>query len=387
MTVCSRVDSTRPFLVKWQQKLGCPKPDEGFHDLLARARMFEGREKQFAASAQAQNEVKKGSGDGYRKVPQYKPLDKQNPEKPPERAVSRGTVSFRERRCHRCKQTGHIHKDCPIKTETPGRTPQVANTSAVGATEFPIRTEDLTESQLEKLLAERRLNWEKQELTSGSQTNLVNASGEQAEAVGTLLHVDVCIEGVPVRAMVDTGAQSTIISRTTLHAVNRHLKQQGRELPPLELPTVRLYGKDGEKGGKELLITAQVPLLLSLGDKSVSVPVFVQPDSDQACLLGINAIPVLGISVLQSDGKPVLSHIPSSSPSEPEVATVSLVESVTLPSQKGCVLKARVCSPRCRQHGSLPQRTLRRPKLPRRMHNMTKGALSHRRRREGMQHT
>ena len=134
------------------------------------------------------------------------------------------------------------------------------------------------------------------------------------------------------------------------------------------------------------MITAQVPLLLSLGDKSVSVPVFVQPDSDQACLLGINAIPVLGISVLQSDGKPVLSHIPSS-PSEPEVATVSLVESVTLPSQKGRVLKARVCSPRCRQHGSLPQRTLRRPKLPRRMHNMTKGASSHRRWREGMQRT
>ena len=64
----------------------------------------------------------------------------------------------------------------------------------------------------------------------------------------------------------------------------------------------------------------------------------------QACLLGINAIPLLGISVLQSDGKPVLSHVPSS-PSEPEVAMVSLVESVTLPSQKGRVLKDRVCSP------------------------------------------
>ena len=139
--------------------------------------------------------------------------------------------------------------------------------------------------------------------------------------------------------MVDTGAQSMIISQSTLHAVNQHLKQQGHELPPLELPTVRLYGKDEEKGGKELLITAQVPLLLSLGDKSVSVPVFVQPDSDQACLLGIN-----GISVLQSDGKPVLSHVPSSL-SEPEVATVSLVESLTLLSQKGRMLKAGVCSP------------------------------------------
>lgn len=63
-----------------------------------------------------------------------------------------------------------------------------------------------------------------------------------------LLHVDVGIEGIPVTALVDTGAQSTIISRSTLHAVNQHLKQKGRELPQLELPTVRLYGKDGEKG-------------------------------------------------------------------------------------------------------------------------------------------
>jgi len=56
-------------LVKWQWKLGCPKPDEGFHDLLARVRMFEEHEKQFAASAQTRNEVKKGSGDGSQKVP------------------------------------------------------------------------------------------------------------------------------------------------------------------------------------------------------------------------------------------------------------------------------------------------------------------------------
>jgi len=79
--------------------------------------------------------------------------------------------------------------------------------------------------------------------------------------------------------MMDTGAQSTIISRSTLHDVNRYLKQQGQELPPLKLPTVRLYGKDGEKGGKQLVITAQVTLKFSLGDRSVQVPVFVQPDS------------------------------------------------------------------------------------------------------------
>ena len=180
-------------------------------------------------------------------------------------------------------------------------------------------------------------------LESASSVIAVAASEEQADAVGTWLHMEICIEGLPVTAMVDTGAQSTIISRETLHVVNQHLKQEERTLPPLELPTVQLYGKDGRKGGQELLIIAQVPLVLSHGTKHVSVPVFVQPNSSQACLLGINAIPLLGLSILQGDGTPVLSHGQNSNASE--VATVSLIESVTLPSQKGRMMRAKVLSP------------------------------------------
>ncbi len=52
----------------------------------------------------------------------------------------------------------------------------------------------------------------------------------------------------------------------------------------------------------------------------------------------MNVIPLLGIRVVRSTGKPVLSHVP-------DIATVSLVKSVTLPSQKGRVLKARITCP------------------------------------------
>ena len=38
--------------MKWQRKLGAPKPDETFHDILARAHMLEEHEKQFVASAE-----------------------------------------------------------------------------------------------------------------------------------------------------------------------------------------------------------------------------------------------------------------------------------------------------------------------------------------------
>ena len=238
--------------------------------------MSQDHEKQFAVSAQSQNEHKKNHSEGSWK--QNKTGDKKNlpivtsnnrksPDKEPE---------IRERRCFRCKQLGHLWKDCPVKTEAPGRSAQtgaaVYQYQSVGAGELPVQAADLTESQLENLLAERRLNREQRELAEEgdrSQTSAVHASEEKAGAVGALLHVDLNIEGLPVKAMVDTGAQSTIVSRSTLHAVNRYLKQWGRELPPLELPTVCLYGKDGEKGGKQLVITVHVPLVLSFGDISV----------------------------------------------------------------------------------------------------------------------
>jgi hypothetical protein len=123
--------------------------------------------------------------------------------------------------------------------------------------------------------------------------------------------------GLPLAAMVDTGEQSTIILRETLHDIVCHLRKSGQEVPPLQLPTVRLYGKDGQTGGKELCVTTQVSVLITVKGRSVSVPAFVQPDSEQACLLGMNALPLLGIQVLHHDGEPILAldHNAGESPS------------------------------------------------------------------------
>ena len=50
----------------------------------------------------------------------------------------------------------------------------------------------------------------------------------------------------------------------------------------------------------------------SLRPKSVTVPVFVQPDSEQACLLGMNALPFVGIEVRDSNGIQLLPTKPKS---------------------------------------------------------------------------
>ena len=38
--------------MKWQRKLGAPKPEETFYDLYDRARLLESREKQYSAGNQ-----------------------------------------------------------------------------------------------------------------------------------------------------------------------------------------------------------------------------------------------------------------------------------------------------------------------------------------------
>ena len=345
-------------LVKWQCKLGPPKADESFHDLFARARMIEEYEKQYQASAEARNPTQTHrSTESARRVPTADRNGASHKEHDRSKPKSGVDSAQRDRQCYLCKEVGHLRRDCPKKTEAPGRS-KTSNTGIVATSQ---RLEDLSEAQLEELLAQKQLQCESSLLPSvDSKTNIISASTRQAEAVGPLAEVLVDIAGVPTIAMVDTGAQSTIISRTTLHDVIRHLKKSGRKVPPLELPTVRLFGKDGQKGGKQLRVTAQLSLDFTLESKSVTVPVFVQPDSDQDCLLGMNAIPLLGIKVLHHDGEPIVSPDPETdqenadlaNTSRPECATstVSLVTSVALPSQKGCIVRARVSSPNTSTH-------------------------------------
>ena len=73
-------------------------------------------------------------------------------------------------------------------------------------------------------------------------------------------------------------------------------------LPKCAPPSVKLVGRGG-KGGDELPITAEVPFHFVLDGYSTYAPVFVQPDSDIQCLLGMNVIPSLGIRVKRANGE------------------------------------------------------------------------------------
>ena len=106
-----------------------------------------------------------------------------------------------------------------------------------------------------------------------------------------------------------------------------------------------LYGKDGAGRGHQLNITAEIDLTLQLDCKCIRVPVFVQPDSSQMCLLGMNAIPLLGIRVICADGKVLCGELEQARDSSPELIMVSLSETAE-------VLEPPTCSEGQSSYGS-----------------------------------
>ena len=79
-------------------------------------------------------------------------------------------------------------------------------------------------SNWSRFLGRRRLTHEQEKLSKSSthsSTNSIESDNSGNKAVGPALFVNVSVDGVTVRAMVDTGAQSTIISRTVLHQIGQ----------------------------------------------------------------------------------------------------------------------------------------------------------------------
>lgn len=334
---------------KWQRKLNAPRTDETFEQLFERARMVEQHEKQFSASAACRNEPQTKKKQA---VPSSKPAISQKSHKVPEVASTPAPAPMKGL-CRDCGQAGHWARNCPRRSkdkkqqEAPGRSvSEVSRTSCVEAKE----KSELTEEELELLLAKCRLQKEQSMLKDATKEEIACIKMTQKQdtnpAVGPSLFLDLHIEGVPVVSMVDCGSPSTIISRSLLHRIVQQMKHDGKPLPELSIPSVQLFGKDGHH---EIKITAQVDLQLHAGGKNVTVPVFIQPNSSQDCLLGTNACIPLGLQFLDGKGLPLqaLSGLKTGSGSvrqenKPLISHVSLIQASTIPSRKCKLLSANV---------------------------------------------
>ena len=338
--------------VKWQRKIGAPKPDESFQDLYDRARLLEQYEKQYSDSVAVRNQPQppKINKPQPKSQPPAASKDKVNPATPTSTAgpsASPSGVPRRKFACNRCHQIGHLARHCTVQLEPakPKETPTTKPTEApgrgsnqrshVGVVAANHVADELTVEELEGLLSRKRLMQEQDNLKDSLNTvGAITVSAADIGTVGPALVLDVSIEGLKVESMVDCGSPTTIISRTLLHSVAKSMVSQGREPPQLSLPTLKLYGKDGKR---ELTITAQTTLTIEADGKSARIPVFVQPDSEQACLLGMNAAPALGLSFRRANGEPLTSKLTKS-----VSAHVCLVQSTVVPGRTGKFLEARL---------------------------------------------
>jgi len=151
-----------------------------------------------------------------------------SPSGPPSRSVGKnfGRHKNKSGACYHCGELGHYGRDCPVRgTEATGKSSKVSALAVSNA-------EEMTIPQLEELITSKRLAAEKKKLgqsaaevgtvtssisTSSGVDRMDDETGSFSDAVGPVLYVEIKIEGHPVKALVDTGAQSTIVSRSLLH--------------------------------------------------------------------------------------------------------------------------------------------------------------------------
>ena len=70
-----------------------------------------------------------------------------------------------------------------------------------------------------------------------AEVSVVSSSAGVSGVVGPTPHLGLAVEGVQVGALVDSGSQSTSISRSLLHEIAKKLHSEGKELPSLTQPT------------------------------------------------------------------------------------------------------------------------------------------------------
>ena len=133
---------------------------------------------------------------------------------------------------------------CPDRgasSEAPGRSSNKSRSAQLAATPASVA---YTEEELVKMLSECRLKKEEAlRAQNESQCDTIFTKEQTSDAVGPTLMLKLQIEGVPIKVMVDTGSQSTVISRAVLHEVGKHLHQQGRKMPQLRIPNNRTSWK------------------------------------------------------------------------------------------------------------------------------------------------
>ena len=274
---------------------------------------------------------------------------------------ARGSADRRGVQCNNCHGYGHIARFCPRKgrgdtKEATGRPPARNQTHSVSAliTEAPERSADEVGSALDQVMA----------TLHGLLTSPSNAP--RAPTLGPVPKAILQVEGVPIEALVDTGAPVSIVNLNFLLsalAKNKKPEQSPAEwrtevekrLEPPSFTNLRSYG------GGELKLARQIKVSLSrVGGKMIDAVLQVQSNAPVDLLLGTDLQPQLGFVLMSVEGdgtgfdlllekewKVVNSPVMKTPGPEAEKpastsATVHLIQATRVPAQHSKMIRAKI---------------------------------------------
>lgn len=223
--------------------------------------------------------------------------------------------------CHHCGGKGHIARSCPLKRradprEAPGKREGSANMKELSAH----RTDGLDE-----------------ELATLKTLGVHETAG--GLVVGPRVETDISIEGLVVKALIDTGSPVTIMSSTCFFQVCKNRTPEGgnwkdtvRSAKRKPSVALRAYG-DGQ-----VQVDAEADVTLSRGSYQTSAAVLVQCQAPQELLLGTDLLGALGVRIDLGSKQPVKPPEASSGAS----AAVKLLEAVRIPARHARVVRAEV---------------------------------------------
>ena len=345
-----------------------------FDQLLLRARFEEAKIRDLSS----QSDKRQGSGTSP-----HSGLRRTTPAGQQGRTTAGSRPNSREGsdRCYTCRGVGHFAKNCPYKgrsapTESQGKSshqgrsnghhrPGTATTANLQGGNVPDSTqqakdkvtklrEELRAAELEVSLAENIVTTNVLH-GSRSQDATGSTTGERDSEVllqGPIVEAEICLEGHPAVALIDTGSPISIVSIDfLLQILNRNRPEdtskedwassvKDRLQPPRM--TVRNFG------GGEVNVICQCTVSLTCGEHKCDATVLVQKGVSQGVLLGTDVLKKLGFRMLTPDvkgsakdllgtGDWQLQSVPQAEKPNPvtveQVATVHLLQTCRIPAR------------------------------------------------------
>ena len=160
--------------------------------------------------------------------------------------------------------------------------------------------------------------------------------------LGPVLTVVVQMEGVPVRALIDTGSPATIVDLEFLVNALAKTRESDQSPPEWMAAVEKRFQPPGlplkSYGGHKLNLVGQLQVTLTRGNHTTDAVIQVQKDAPVQLLLGTDLQPLPGFSFLMEDECETMDLLQKEQPSD---CVVRLVKAVCVPANHMKMIEAQ----------------------------------------------